>query len=191
MSNSLPKKKRVKFSEVRTTWQRIYIFLKPYRVHFFFALICMALFGSSEAGIPFLIKDVLDKVFSQGSEENLYLVFTALIIFAFIRAALDFGQQFLMARIGHNIIRDIRNAMNSHILKMGADFFLTKSIGDILSRFTSDVMLVRDILTNSLASIIKDIISIIALLGYAMYLDAKLASIAFANAVDLAAINFL
>ncbi|MGI6524722.1 MAG: ABC transporter ATP-binding protein [Bdellovibrionota bacterium] len=173
------KKQRLKISALPQTWRRIYIYLKPYRWQFIAALICMALFGASEAGIPFLIRNVLDKVFNDKSRDLLWVMFAALIIFAFIRAALDFGQQFLMAKVGHNVTRDIRNKMNSHLLKMGSDFFLTKSVGDILARFTSDVILVRDILTSSLASIVKDIISIIALLAYAICLDPILASVAF------------
>ena len=172
-------KRKITVSELVSTWRNISVFLKPYFWQFVLALICMALFGASEAGIPFLIRNVLDEIFHDHDKTMLSWVFVIMICFAFIRAALDFGQQFLMARVGHRVTRDIRNRMNAHILRMGADFFLRKSVGDLLTRFTSDVILVRDILTTSLASIVKDVISIIALLCYAIYLGGLLAIASF------------
>ncbi|NLF24048.1 MAG: ATP-binding cassette domain-containing protein, partial [Deltaproteobacteria bacterium] len=81
--------------------------------------------------------------------------------------------------IGHNIIRDLRNKLNQHLLTLSPGFFLRHSCGNLLSRFTSDVILVKDLLTNCIASVIRDSIRIVALLIAAFYLDPVLALIAF------------
>jgi subfamily B ATP-binding cassette protein MsbA len=157
---------------------RVLSYLSPYRRQFLFALFCMVLFGASDGVVPFLIKYVLDGVFSAHDKNLLTLLPIALILFAALRAFADFGQQFLMARIGHWIVRDIRNQFNRHILTLSPDFFLRKSAAQLLSGITSDVVLVRTLLTDSAAAVLRDIIRIVALLGAAIYLDPVLAGIA-------------
>lgn len=154
-------------------------YLSPYKFHFIFALLCMVVFGASDGIIPFLVKDVLDKAFAGSNPNYIYLFPIVLIVVSVIRAIADFGQQFLMSSIGHYLVRDIRNQMNRHFLKLNPDFFLYHSSADLIARMTSDVMLVRSLLTESLASVIRDSIRIIVLIITALYLDPILALIAF------------
>ena len=105
------------------------------------------------------------------------MILAALIVFAIIRAIADFGQQYLMAKVGHNIVRDIRNDVNKHFLKLSPGFFVRNSTADLISRTTSDVLLVRGLLTDSVASVIRDSIRVVALLASAVYLDPTLAAI--------------
>ena len=139
----------------------------------------MVFFGATDGAIPFLIKHVLDGIFVEQNKSLLYLFPIVLVAFAISRAALDFGQQFLMSRVGHNIVKDIRNDLNNHVLRLTPDYFIKNSVGSILSRVTSDVMLVKTLLTDSVSAILRDVVRIIALLIAAIYLDPWLALIGF------------
>ncbi|RMG39494.1 MAG: ATP-binding cassette domain-containing protein [Candidatus Dadabacteria bacterium] len=159
--------------------RRILSYLKPYRRLFTAALLCMVVYGATDGVIPFLVKHTLDGVFVNHNKDLLYLLPVVLIAFSLLRAAFDFGQYFLMSKVGHLIVRDIRDDLNSHILKLSPDYFVKQSSGDLLARFTSDVTLVKVLLTDSVAAVIRDSIRIIALLAAAIYLDPALALIAF------------
>lgn len=161
------------------TYKRLLAFLKPYRRLFFTALICMVIFGASDGAIPFLVKYMLDGVFVQRRQDLLYFLPLVLVGFTIIRACVDFGQQFFMAKVGHNIVKDLRQAVNNHMLTLSPDFFVSNSSAQMLSRVTSDVILVRTLLTECVAALIRDSIRIIALLGAAIYLDPVLALISF------------
>jgi subfamily B ATP-binding cassette protein MsbA len=139
----------------------------------------MVAFGATDGGVPYLIKYILDGVFARQDKELLYLLPIALVFFAVIRAALDFGQQFLSRKIGHLIVRDMRNEMSSHLLTLEPGFFIKNSSADIVARTTNDVLLVRTLLTESVAAVLRDTIRIIALLVAAIALDPRLAAIAF------------
>jgi subfamily B ATP-binding cassette protein MsbA len=138
----------------------------------------MVVFGATDGGIPFLVKYILDGVFTQQNRDLLYILPVILIAFAFVRALCDFGQQFLMSRVGQRIGRDLRNDLNRHILKHSPEFFVRRSTADLLARMTSDVQLVRTLLTDSVAAILRDSIRIVTLLIAAVYLDPFLALIA-------------
>jgi subfamily B ATP-binding cassette protein MsbA len=138
----------------------------------------MVIFAATDGLVPFLIKYILDGVFTNRNEALLWILPAVIMGFAIVRGASDFGQQFLMARVGHRVTEDIRNDVNRHVLSLSPDFFVRHSTGELLSRVTSDVLLIRTLLTDSTATIIRDLIRLIALLGSCIYLDPTLSAIA-------------
>lgn len=158
--------------------RRLLGWLKPHRGLFFASLLCMVIFGSSDGAIPFLVKYILDGVFAEQNESLLYLLPILMVSFAVLRAFVDFGQQFLISKVGHLIVRDIRNAVDRQLLQLPPAYFVRASAANIISRVTNDVMLVRTLLTDTLAAVIRDSIRIVALIATALYLDPVLALIA-------------
>lgn len=139
----------------------------------------MIIFGVTDGAVPLIVKHILDDVFKNTNTTLLYLLPAIVIVFAIVRAATDFGQNFLMGALGHLIVRDMRNDLNNHLLKMSPQFYVSVSSGNIVSRITSDVVLVRSLLTESFVSVVRDSIRFIALIIAAVYLDSTLALIAF------------
>ena len=175
MSQKVPKLAVYKSFDL---YKRLIGYLKPYTGLFGVSLVCMVVFGASDGLVPFLVKQLLDGVFANKDRTLLNTLPAILITFALVRALTDFGQQFLMAKVGHNVVRDIRNDFQRHMLKLSPEFFLRRSTGDILARITSDTVMLRSLLTDSLAAIIRDSIRIVALLVSAVYLDPVLAGMA-------------
>lgn len=157
---------------------RIFGYLKPHWNPFLLALLCTVLFGVTEGGIPFLLKYILDGIFTNKNEELLFWLPIFIVAFALFRAFFDFCQQYLMARVGHWIVRDLRNELNAHFLRLTPRFFVQQSIGNLVSRVTSDVVLVKGLLTDSVSSLIRDTIRVLALLVAALVLDPMLTLIA-------------
>lgn len=159
-------------------YRRLWGYLVPYRRTFLGALGCMVAYGASDGVVPFLVKQVLDKVFQASDATYLYLFPVILIALSALRAAADFGQQYLMSWVGHSVVRDLRSDMNDQFLRLGPEFFIRHPSGDMLSRITGDVLLTRTLLTESLASVLRDSIRIAALAAVAIWMDPVLALIA-------------
>jgi len=159
-------------------YKRVLRYLRSHRFAFFSALLCMVLFGATDGVVPFLVKHILDGVFTNREHDKLILLPAAIMGFALVRAITDFGQQFLMASVGHRVTEDIRNDVNRHVLSLSPDFFVRHSTGELLSRVTSDALLMRTLLTDSSASIIRDVIRLVVLLCSCVYLDPTLSLIA-------------
>ena len=137
------------------SYRRLGSYLSPYKKQFAAAIAFMVLFGASDGAIPFLIKHILDGIFAEQQRSLLYLLPILLIVFAVARGVCDFFQQYLMAKTGHEIVRDIRNAVNNHILHLSSDFYAYRSTADLTSRITGDVMLIRTVLTDAFAAIAR------------------------------------
>lgn len=160
-------------------YKRVFSYVRPYRTVFSLAVFAMILFGASDGVIPFLLKHVLDGVFKDENKSLLYALPVLVIAFTFVRALADFGQQYLMSKVGHNIVKDIRNQVNRHLLTLSSDYFHANSSANLLSRITSDVMLVKTLLTEAASAVLRDSVRVVALLIAAIYLDPFLAVIAF------------
>lgn len=170
--------KKRKAENDKSIFFRTLHYLKPYTGLFVISLIAMVIYGMTDGVVPFLVKFVLDKVFQGNNTNYLYIFPVVLIAITILRALGDFGQQFLMGKIGHSIVRDMRNELNAHLLKMSPDYFISNSIGTLISRMTSDVVLLRTVLTDSLASLIRDSIRLIVLVIAAVTLDPFLSLLA-------------
>jgi len=160
-------------------YRRILGYLKPHKRYFWAALAMMIVFGATDGVVPFLVKRILDDIFTNRDATMLWILPGVIVGFALIRGLSDFGQQFLMAAVGHRVTQDIRNDVNRHVLSLSPDFFIRNSTAEILSRVTSDVLLIRTLLTDSSASVIRDSIRVVVLLCSCIYLDPTLSLIAF------------
>ena len=162
----------------KNLYRRIFSYLAPYKRQFAFAICCMIVFGASDGVVPFLVKYILDDVFAQHDVQMLYVLPAVLLVFALVRGAADYGQQFLLARIGHRIVRDLRTDVKDMLLHLSPDFFLKNSSANLVSRITSDVVLVKHLLTDSASAVLRDAVRIVALIVAAVLLDPLLAAIA-------------
>lgn len=77
-------------------------------------------------------------------------------------------ESYLNTWIAQHITFDMRNQMYRHLQKMSQRFFTTSNQGDIITRMTSDIDGVRQVITNTFTSILSNVITLIVAL-VAMY----------------------
>lgn len=162
------------------TYRRLLHYLKPYIWPYFsVAMLCMIGYSATDGVMPFLVQYVMDDIFTRKDQNALfYLPFVIIGVFAF-RGLMNFGQSYLTDYIGLRIINDVRNALNRHMQRLSLSFFQRHPTGTLISRVTNDVALMRSALTDSVASLMRDTTSLMALLTVAFIKDWVLATIAF------------
>ncbi|MBI4527636.1 MAG: ATP-binding cassette domain-containing protein [Deltaproteobacteria bacterium] len=142
-------------------------------------MLCMLGYSATSGAIPFLVQSIFDDVFARKDREILvYLPVVIVAVFGF-RGLTNFGQTYFTDYVGLRIINDIRNALNRHLQYLSLSFFQRHPTGTLISRVSSDVTLVRSALTDSVASLMRDTTSLIALIAVAFAKDWVLATIAF------------
>ena len=161
-------------------YRRLLAYLKPYIWPYFtVAMICMAAYSATSGAAPLIVRRVFDDIFALKDRTALaYLPAMIVALFAF-RGLVNFGRNYLTDYVGLRVINDVRDAMNRHLQFLSLSFFQRHPTGTLISRVTNDVNLVRSALTDSVASLISDSLSLMGLVGVAFYMDWVLASIAF------------
>ncbi|MBP9752469.1 MAG: ABC transporter ATP-binding protein [Proteobacteria bacterium] len=145
----------------------------------FFAVVCMILVALSTAAFTYLIKFVFDEVFKSSANQEMLFFATALFAVFVIKAVASYGESVLLAYVGQRMISDIQSNLFKHLMTLDISFFHKSSSGDILSRFTNDVQLMRTSFSTVAVSIGKDLVTLIALVGVMFYREPILALIAF------------
>lgn len=135
-------------------------------------------YSSTNGIMPFLVQYVFDDIFARKDQDALFYFPLFIIgVFAF-RGLMNFGQSYLTDYVGLRIVNDLRNALNRHLQTLSLSFFHRHPTGTLISRVNNDVALVRGALTDSVASLIRDTMSLIVLIVVVFLKDWVLATIA-------------
>ena len=95
------------------------------------------------------------------------------------RGLFAFGSTYLTEYVGNRIVADLRNQLNARIQLLSLRFFDRQPTGTILSRVSSDVSVVGAALTGTVASLLRDSVSLVVLIVVAFLQDWVLSLIAF------------
>jgi subfamily B ATP-binding cassette protein MsbA len=96
-------------------------------------------------------------------------------VLAIGRGFLDFAAKYLSDWVGQRIVTDLRNALTTHMQGLDLAFFNRQRAGQIVSRVTSDVALVRASVTDAVVSMFQDSTRLVGLTVVAVYMDWVLA----------------
>ena len=151
----------------------------PYRVRFLFAVVFMILAAAANGAIPFILQPVFDDVFYKGNPDLLFVISGSVFVAFAVRGFSSYGEAITMSVIGQRIICDLQNRLFSHLMKLDLNFYHRNSSGELISRFTNDIMLMRYSVSNVIVGLGKDLTSLIVLIAIMFYRDWMLASIAF------------
>ncbi len=157
-------------------YQRLLGYLKPYLwPRGVLAVLCMLAFSGIESSIPFVAKYVFDQVFTAKHIDALPWAILGVFVLAIGRGFLDFAAKYLSDWVGQRIVTDLRNALTSHMQGLDLAFFNRQRAGQIVSRVTSDVSLVRASVTDAVVSMFQDSTRLVGLTVVAVYMDWVLA----------------
>jgi ATP-binding cassette subfamily B protein len=91
-------------------------------------------------------------------------------------------RMYIMASISNNVLLTVRQELYTHIQKLSFSFFDSRPTGKILARIIGDVNSLKDVLSNSVTTLIPDFITICAVVAIMFAMDYKLA---FASMISL------
>ncbi|MFH1156462.1 MAG: ABC transporter transmembrane domain-containing protein [Pseudomonadota bacterium] len=143
------------------------------------AMVCMVVVAGATSLSAYLVKPMLDDIFMKKDEAMLLLIpGAALLVFLFKGAAV-YGHEYLMSYVGETIIRQLRNLLYERIVDLPIAFFHQEKTGVLMSRITNDVNIVKGMVSNSVTSLLRDVFTVIGLIGVILYMNWKLALGAF------------
>jgi len=132
-----------------------YKLIEPYILKFVFALILMFAMVTTQLYIPTILSSFIDNLSSKVSSSLVfdYTLLTSFCIFSY--ATLNSLRFYMFDKIGNEVTSDLRNKLFSSLIKREISFFDKKNVGELISRFTSDVEIIKDALTVELAMAIR------------------------------------
>ncbi len=111
-------------------------------------------------GFIFKVKNPINKI----DFSRIYKILFTLSIFYIFNIAANYLQQYIMAGISQNLVKNIRTKMIQKLNRLHLRFFDSNSHGDILSRFTNDIDTISSSLQQALVQVFSSVISIIGVI---------------------------
>ena len=155
-----PPKKKITLSGLRNAF-KLYSYIKPYRVIYILGL--FFLFGSSLANLAF--PKLLGDLVNSGNEGNLGedLNRIALLLggILLIQAVFSYFRTILFVKVTERSLADLRQDTYNHLIRLPVKFFDKRRVGELNSRISSDISLLQETMTSTLAEFVRQVIIIV------------------------------
>ncbi len=150
-------------------------YIKNYKLKFFYAVIGMMLVAGGTAGTVYIIEPLLDDIFINKDENLLYIMPFIVVGIYSAKGIGGYIQKYYISYIGQDIVRIIRDKLLKHILELDMAFFQKKHGGELISRITNDINKIQAAVSNYVADMIREALTIVGLIAVAIYQSAELA----------------
>ena len=154
---------------------RVLSYARPYWGYVLLILLAIAVTSLLGLIPPLLYRDLIDNVLPDGDTARLNLLALAMIGIPLLSGLIDVGQRYLSARMGESIIFDLRQEMYAHMQKMSLRFFTHTKSGEVISRFTNDVVGAQSAVTGTLPNITTNVITLVSTLVVMISIEWRLA----------------
>jgi subfamily B ATP-binding cassette protein MsbA len=163
----------------RALLRRLLSYMLPYWKRFLVAMAGMLVAAATQPALAALMKPLLDGTFVRRDPFWMKLAPVLIVALMLIQGFGTFVSVYGSNWLGNKVVYDLRTQMFRKLLALPMPYFESNASGIVVSRFTFDAMQVA-LGTSSVATvIIKDGLSIVALMSYLLYLNWKLTLLTF------------
>ncbi len=155
----------------RATTRRVLQFIRPYRAlvaGFVAAVVVGAVLGAVP---PLLFRRLIDSAIADKNTTLVTVLAVQAVALALAGALFSLVQRWLSARIGEGLIYDLRVALFDHVQRFPLAFFTRTQTGALQSRLNNDVVGAQQAVTNTLGTVVQNVISLAVTLSVMIALE--------------------
>lgn len=147
--------------DVSVNWRQLISYLSPYKVRLAIAFVALIISASLSLVFPAVvggvgdIPGVLDTVLEDNDLQLLNIITGVLLVVFLVRSFSSLIETYNLNYIGESIVVDLRKQLYDHLQEMSLQFFTDRRVGELVSRISSDVTVVRTALTNNITTLLQ------------------------------------
>ncbi|CAG9191209.1 lipid A export permease/ATP-binding protein MsbA [Burkholderia vietnamiensis] len=158
-----------------TVLKRLWPYIRPLIGIVVLAVMTMGVVAATEAGIPALLKPLLDHGFgSHGSDRAKWYVPIAVIGLALVRGVSQYASNYLLNYVSNRILLQLRLEMFQRMIHTGASFFQRETASTVINAIVFEVNQILSVLTGVMVTLVRDSLTVVFLLGYLFILNWRL-----------------
>ena len=140
----------------------VFSFVTPYKGKFILGMICLLFSSTILMAFPYLLGKLVDiasgKTWVLSSINQVALAIVAVLFF---QSIFSFFRVYLFAQVSERSMADVRLSVFSKMVMLPTTFFDQRRVGELISRITSDVALLQDTFSITLAELFRQIATLI------------------------------
>ncbi|MGV6845578.1 MAG: ABC transporter ATP-binding protein [Lutibacter sp.] len=160
-------------------FKRLMSFAKTYKWQFVLGTGSAILLSIVAVVRPILLKQIVEIYFKNKDEQGLLFFILLMITFLLFEVITQFIFIYKVNWLGQHIIKDIRALLQKHMLKFKMTYFDHSSVGKLVTRLVSDTETIAQFFSQGLFMIISDLLKMFVVAIVMVWMNWKLALIAF------------
>ena len=170
-----------KTSRTKHTFHQLSRFVKPYRGVFVAVALFAILSSIFSTAQPYLIKVAIDDFITPKNYEGLLRITYILIALLCAEVLMQFLFSYFSNWLGQTVIRDVREKLFAHLLRLKMRYFDKSSIGVLVTRAVNDMERIGEIFSSGLFEMASDVLKMLVITIVMFVIDWKLALISYAT----------
>ena len=158
---------------------RLLKYIRPYMHRLMMAILCTVMASTCNLYLPWIIKDVVDKVLVQKDTFMLYVIAVSIVVIFIIRGLFFYGQSYLMSWVGQKVVIDIRGEIFRKLQRLSLAFYDKNKTGTIMSYVTNDVAALQTAMVEKAVELVTEGLVLIGSIVAMLWLDWKLTLFTF------------
>lgn len=153
----------------------IFKFVWPYRFSFFLGMVFLLFSSLTLLTFPFVAGKLIDTASGKSwLVEDINLIALMLVGILLVQSIFSFFRVWLFAKVNERSMRDIRKALYSKLIQLPMTFFDKRRTGELISRITSDVSMLQEAFSTTLAELFRQLITLLAGVAFLFFTTPKL-----------------
>src|ERR1035438_5136049 len=142
------------------TAKRMVQFARPYRRILAWFLVLVVVDAVIGVVNPLLFRSIIDNGIPEKNKSLILGLALVAAVLAIADSGLSIGIRWVSAKVGEGLIFDMRSKVFEHIQKMPIAFFTRTQTGALISRLNNDVIGAQQAFTDTLSSVVSNLISV-------------------------------
>lgn len=152
-------KKKITLDGLKNAF-RLYRYIKPYRVEYAWGMFFLLASSIASLAFPKLLGELVNSGNAGSLATDLNRIGLLLVITLLIQSVFSYFRVVLFVNVTEKTLASLRQKTYNHLIKLPLKFFEKHRVGELNSRISSDISLLQETLTTTLAEFIRQIIII-------------------------------
>ena len=168
LNNKIKKSQQPSFKVI---YLRLLKYALKYKLILSLSIVSLFILALTNTGFLALIKKITDEGLVEKSADASILLPIAIVLLMSLRGLAGFISSYSMRWVSRKIVEDLRFDSFKRIMALPVKFFDNNAAGNIVSKLTYETEQLSTIVTKVALDAIRDILTVIGIVGYMLYLD--------------------
>jgi ATP-binding cassette, subfamily B, bacterial MsbA len=142
-------------------WRRLLRYLRPHAGPFSVAIVGLLIGSGLGLLVPLVIAGLVTEVVAGGDSAGLDRLIVGMLFLFLAQSLGGLVQSYYLGVVGERIVAQLRGELFASLVSLSLDFHGRHRVGELVSRLSSDVTLIRTMLTQTTTSLLSSLIGLI------------------------------
>jgi ATP-binding cassette, subfamily B, bacterial MsbA len=161
-------------ANAKALYLRLFRYAWQHKIYFLITILSTVILSGSNTAFLAIIKKVTDEGFVKQAPDQVWVLPIMLFALMTVRAFSGFASVYSLKIVARRVVAQLRVQAFEKLMQLPVNFFDASSTGLLVSKLTYDVERLSSVTTRSALNVVRDVLTVIGLVGYMLYLDWRL-----------------